>query len=156
MMRALVCIVGRKAIITPQLQAMSEDSIREIEDLAESDGRYKKEAYFFVYDSLQYTVEKMGRENQTREKRHISGRDLLSGISDFAIKQYGPLTLEVFAHWGVYKTRDFGEMVFNLVSAELMSKTENDCIDDFVDIYDFAQEFDWKKRRTNQRPAKNV
>jgi uncharacterized repeat protein (TIGR04138 family) len=135
---------------------MSGDSIREIEDLAERDGRYRKEAYFFVYDALQYTVEKMGRIDQSHEKRHITGRDLLSGISEFAVDQYGPLTLEVFAHWGVHKTRDFGEIVFNLVGAKLMSKTENDCIDDFVDVYDFAREFDWKKRRTEQRPAKNT
>lgn len=135
---------------------MSGDSIREIEDLAERDGRYRKEAYFFVYDALQYTVEKMGRTDQAREKRHISGRDLLSGISEFAIDQYGPLTREVFTHWGVQQTRDFGEIVFNLVGANLMSKTENDCIDDFVDVYDFAQEFDWKKRRPGQRSAKNA
>jgi hypothetical protein len=28
-----------------------------------------------------------------------------------------------------------------------MSKTEDDNIDDFTDVYDFAEELDWKKRR---------
>jgi uncharacterized repeat protein (TIGR04138 family) len=132
---------------------MSGEFLREIEDLTERDGRYKKEAYFFVYDALQYTLDQMGKTNEPREERHISGRDLLSGISEYALGQYGPLTREVFAHWGVHQTRDFGEIVFILVRAELMSKTDSDCIEDFVDAYDFADELDWQKHRsTSQRP----
>ena len=30
-----------------------------------------------------------------------------------------------------------------------MSKTEDDQIDDFVDVYDFAEEFDWAKRKAD-------
>jgi hypothetical protein len=57
---------------------MSGEFLREIEDLTERDGRYKKEAYFFVYDALQYTLDQMGKTNEPREERHISGR-----IEDF-------------------------------------------------------------------------
>ena len=128
---------------------MNEKFLLDIEGVAEQDGRYKKEAYFFVYDALQYTVEKLGKIELPTEQRHISGRDLLLGISEFALDQLGPLTQSVFSHWGIEQTRDFGEIVFNLVESKLMSKTEDDRIEDFTEVYDFADEFDWKKRKTN-------
>ena len=128
---------------------MDESFLQSIEDLAERDGRFKKDAYLFIYDALQYTVDKLGKTELPTEERHISGRDLLYGISEFALDQLGPLTRSVFAHWGIHKTRDFGDIVFNLVDAKLMSKTERDNIEDFIDIYDFVDEFDWKKRKTN-------
>ena len=115
-------------------KSMDENFLQSIEDLAERDGRFKKDAYLFIYDALQYTVEKLGKTDLPTEERHISGRDLLYGISEFALDQLGPLTRSVFAHWGIYKTRDFGEIVFNLVNAKLMSKTERDNIEDFIDI----------------------
>lgn len=127
---------------------MNAELLLDIEALAERDGRYRKEAYLFVYEALQYTVEKLGKAQLDREQRHISGRDLLHGISDFGMEQFGPLTRSVFAHWGVRQTRDFGEIVFLLVSARLMSKTDDDCIEDFTAVYDFAEEFDWRRRRT--------
>ena len=129
---------------------MSGESLQEkIEGLAESDGRYNTDAYVFVYDALQYTVEKLGKTTLPKEKRHISGRDLVLGISEYSAEQFGPLTCSVFFHWGIKQTRDFGEIVFNLIEANLMSKTEDDQIDDFVDIYDFAEEFDWAKRKAD-------
>ena len=126
---------------------MDEDFLREIDELSERDGRYAKAAYLFIYDALQHTVEKLGRAEQPRDQRHVSGGDLLRGISDYALSQFGPLTQAVIERWGVRQTRDFGEIVFALVEAELMSKTQDDRIDDFVDVYDFTEEFDWKKRR---------
>ena len=128
---------------------MELKSLQEIEDLAERDGRYKRDAYLFVYDALEYTVQKLGKDALASEKRHISGRDLLFGISEYSADQFGPLTRSVFAHWGVEQTRDFGEIVFNLVGANLLRKTDEDRIEDFVDVYDFAEEFDWKKRKAD-------
>ena len=130
---------------------MEPKTLQEIENLAESDGRYKSDAYLFVYDALGYTVQKLGKNKDTlsEEKRHISGRDLLFGISEYSADQFGPLTRSVFAHWGIEQTRDFGEIVFNLVDANLLRKTAEDRIEDFVDVYDFAEEFDWKKRKAD-------
>ncbi len=130
---------------------MDSKSLQEIENLAERDGRYKSDAYLFVYDALKYTAQKLGKNKDTltEEKRHISGRDLLFGISEYSADQFGPLTCSVFAHWGVEQTRDFGEIVFNLVGAKLLRKTDEDRIEDFVEVYDFAEEFDWKKRKAD-------
>ena len=130
---------------------MGLKSLQEIENLAEHDGRYKRDAYLFVYDALEYTAQKLGRDKDAlaEEKRHISGRDLLFGISEYSADQFGPLTCSVFAYWGIEQTRDFGEIVFNLVGAKLLRKTDEDRIEDFVDVYDFAEEFDWKKRKAD-------
>ena len=125
-----------------------------VEDLAERDGRYNKEAFFFIYRALDFTVKKIGLSEVEREKRHVTGRDLLMGISEYAFDQFGPLTQEVLSHWRVYQTRDFGEIVFALVEGDLMGKTERDSIEDFIDVYDFGEEFDWKKRRAAQQSAK--
>ena len=125
-----------------------------VEDLAERDGRFSKEAFFFIYHALDFTVKKMGWGEVEVEKRHVSGRDLLMGISEYAFDQFGPLTREVLSHWRVHQTRDFGEIVFALVEGDLMGKTERDSIEDFIDVYDFGEEFDWKKRRAAQQSAK--
>ena len=126
---------------------MDEQFLKDIEELAEAAGRYAKAACLFIYDALQYTVEKLGKENLPKQQRHVSGRELVQALSDYGMDQFGPLTASVFEHWGVRETRDFGEIVFNLVGANLMSKTEDDCIEDFTDVYDFDDEFDWKNRR---------
>lgn len=130
---------------------MQGELLQAIEQLAEGKGRFKKEAYLFIYDALQHTVEKLGKISLPREQRHISGRDLLYGVSEYGLDQFGPLTRSVFSRWGVHTTRDFGEIVFDLVGANLMSKTDQDSIEDFTDIYDFAEEFDWKNRKADFR-----
>ena len=75
----------------------------------------------------------------------MTGQELLQGISEYGRQQYGPMTKSVFAHWGVCETRDFGEIVFLLVDEKLMGKTDEDSINDFIDIYDFEIEFDWRR-----------
>ena len=130
---------------------MEDELLRDLEKLVKADGRFKKGAYFFLYEALQYTVNKMDKTHLPDDKRHISGKELLYGISEYAMDQFGPLTLVVFDHWGVHQTRNFGEIVFNLVDAKLMSKTEDDRPQDFVDVFDFEEAFNWKKRRTEIR-----
>ncbi|HJP33865.1 MAG TPA: Minf_1886 family protein [Candidatus Latescibacteria bacterium] len=130
---------------------MEDSFLHDIETLAERDGRYPRAAYLFVYDALQHTVEKLGKVSMPREQRHVSGRDLLYGISEYALDQFGPLTRTVFDHWGIRETRDFGEIVFNLVNDNLMSTTDDDRIEDFVDVFNFDEELDWKRRSAEFR-----
>ena len=131
---------------------MERDFLEDIEKVVDADGSFRKEAYLFVFDALQHTVESLGKKKHPKDFRHVSGKELLSGISTFALDQYGPLTRSVFHHWGVTCTRDFGTIVFNLVDANLMSKTENDSIEDFSEVFNFDEEFDWRRRRTEFRP----
>ena len=109
-----------------------------IRDIVYRDGRYAFDAYPFVLASLDYALE---RKSKDEERRHITGQELLECIRDFAPSQFGPMTRTVLNHWGVRETRDFGEIVFNMVEAELMGKTEQDSIDDFVGVYSFDEAF---------------
>lgn len=97
--------------------------------------RYRPQAYLFVLAALHVTVGRLP------EPRHITGRELLEGIRLYGLDQFGPLTAQVLAHWGVHTTEDFGEIVFHLVEAKLLGKTEEDSLEDFKGVYDFAAAF---------------
>jgi uncharacterized repeat protein (TIGR04138 family) len=114
----------------------SEELLKNIDALCEKDDRYKPESYLFLLAALHFTV------SQLSETRHVSGKELLEGIRLYGLDQFGPLTRQVFEHWGVTTTEDFGHIVFNLVSAELLGKTEEDSLEDFVEVYHFDTAFD--------------
>jgi len=99
------------------------------------DGRYQIGAYRFMYEALDYTVKQIGC------KRHITGRELCEGLRNLALDQFGGLAVMVFETWGVRRTADFGDIVFNLVDAELMSRSEGDSRADFDNVYDFREAF---------------
>ena len=71
----------------------------------------------------------------------MSGRELLEGIREYALKTYGPMARTVLEFWGIHKTGDFGNIVFNMIAAKLFSKTENDTLEDFKDVYEFESAF---------------
>jgi uncharacterized repeat protein (TIGR04138 family) len=107
--------------------------------------QYHPNAYDFVFEALQQAQEIYARSvtNETeQEESHVSGQELLEGVRTLALKQFGLMTLTVFKQWGVHATKDFGKMVFEMIEHGRMRKTENDRLEDFVDLYDFEQAFD--------------
>jgi len=48
----------------------------------------------------------------------------------------------VLEHWGVKTTNDFGEIVFNMIDAEILGKTEQDSKEVFNNRFDFKIAFD--------------
>jgi uncharacterized repeat protein (TIGR04138 family) len=106
-----------------------------LEQAIAKDPRYKPEAYVFVHDALDHIWARL------EQRRHITGRELLGGIKDLALQRYGPMAKAVLNSWGVKTTDDFGAIVFNLVNAGILSKTEEDRIEDFHDVYDFDEVF---------------
>jgi uncharacterized repeat protein (TIGR04138 family) len=113
-------------------QSSFEDRLKA---LACADGRFDIQAYRFVYEALDHTLKAIGC------KRHVTGRELCEGIRDLALEQFGGLALMVFDRWGIRRTADFGAIVFNLVEAQLMSRSENDSLEDFDDVFDFREVF---------------
>lgn len=105
------------------------------------DRRFGRHAYFFVLDSLDYTMATLGRDQRTGEERHVGGQELLQGLRDLAAEQFGPMAPTVFLRWGVNGTGDFGEIVFNLIDAGLLSRRPQDSRLDFAGAYDFESEF---------------
>jgi uncharacterized repeat protein (TIGR04138 family) len=66
---------------------------------------------------------------------------LSEGIRQYALKTYGPMARTVLEYWGIHTTEDFGNIVFNMISVKLFSKTEDDILDDFRDVYRFDSAF---------------
>ena len=114
---------------------MQTDFDSKLREVVARDGRYAVNAYRFIYEALDHTIKGLGRRG------HVTGRQLLEGIREFALEQLGGLAPMVFHQWGVRKTNDFGNIVFNLVNAELMSRSETDSLEDFNDVYDFRTVF---------------
>jgi uncharacterized repeat protein (TIGR04138 family) len=114
-----------------------------LDELVRRDPRYAYEAYQFVYDALTHTQKMLGRvqpaAGQAGPEHHVGGQQLLEGIRDLALREFGLLARTVFRMWGIHRTDDFGEIVFNLVDAKLMSKTAEDSRRDFHEVYDLDQ-----------------
>ena len=119
------------------MQSLSyEDAIRKI---VAADDRYLFEAYLFVQDAIDYTQKSLGRNKQ--KQKHVSGKELLNGIRDYALDMFGPMTPTLLSEWGVHSCEDFGEIVFNLIQHKQASQSESDSRDDFKDGYDFHEAF---------------
>ena len=104
------------------------------------DQRYHRDAYHFLREALDFTQKCIVRENRGT-LRHVSGQELLSGIRDFAITQFGPMAITVLEEWGVKRCEDFGEIVFNMVETGMLAKTETDSREDFSNGYVFDEAF---------------
>ena len=130
-----------------------------VEMILAKDSRYARDAYAFVRESLDFTQQNIKKENKGNI-RHITGQELLDGIRQFALNQFGPMVVTVLEEWGVRNSRDFGEIVFNMVEIDLLAKTENDNRDDFNPGYDFTDAFRkpfWPPSRLNMeaKPVTN-
>ncbi|HVU28065.1 MAG TPA: Minf_1886 family protein [Verrucomicrobiae bacterium] len=104
------------------------------------DSRFSREAYFFLREALDFTQKIIAKENR-EQVRHISGQELLDGIRQYALQQFGPMAAMVLAEWGVTNCRDFGNIVFNMVEIGLLAKTEKDSREDFENGYNFTDAF---------------
>lgn len=94
------------------------------------DIRYKIGAYEFLLNGLDFYLTQLG------EKRHVNGAELSMALLNFAFKQYGLMSHDVLNYWGIKKTDDLGNIVFNMISIGLMSKQPEDKIEDFFDVVD--------------------
>ncbi len=106
-----------------------------IEQILEKDKRYKLQAYSFVLEALDF-----GRVLANKPK-HITGKELLEGLKNLAIKEFGVMALNVLESWGIKTTDDVGEIVFNLIDAKLLSKIDEDKKEDFHNVFNFYQVF---------------
>jgi uncharacterized repeat protein (TIGR04138 family) len=120
-----------------------------LEDVVRRDPRYAYEAYEFTFAALAHTQKMLGKvpppETEAADPAHVepsyhvSGRQLLEGAIALALEQFGLMARTVFRVWGINRTDDFGELVFNLVEAGLMSKTNEDNRADFQNVFDLDE-----------------
>jgi uncharacterized repeat protein (TIGR04138 family) len=114
-----------------------EEALAKIEA---KDPRYHRDAYLFVREALDHTQKTIGKDARGRI-RHVTGQELLIGIREFALQQFGPMTKTVLEEWGVRCCPDFGEIVFNMVEVGWLAKTEKDSRADFAECYEFDEAF---------------
>lgn len=130
-----------------------------LEQILAREKRYQRDAYFFVKDGLEYTRKMLDREGRSRtektptmidregktrgemEPQHVTPQELLAGLRELALEQFGPMAIMVLEEWGVTSCHDFGEMVFIMIEHKALKKTEKDSRSDFDNGYDFYEAF---------------
>ncbi len=111
------------------------------------DGPYPVEAYDFIQQGLSFSVKKVHGANPDPEaSRHVSGQQLCYGLREYAQAQWGMLARIVLRKWNITSTLDFGRIVFTLIEAGHMQKTDDDTLEDFRSVFDFrsAMESDYR------------
>src|SRR6266545_2104116 len=111
-----------------------------LDSIVRSDPRYQRDAYAFLRDALDFTT-KQQKKVKGVSVRHVTGPELLDGVRQYALKEFGPMVMTVFDSWGIHSSEDVGHMVFNLIGAGVFGKTEQDSIEDFKNVYDFEEAF---------------
>ena len=115
------------------------DFCEKLEHIVQQDPRFDREAYHFLRDALDFTIKARKKARET--DAHVTGQQLLEGVRQYALKQYGPMVPTVFHFWGVRRCEDFGDMVFNFIRAGVFGKSETDSVDDFKGGYSFHDAF---------------
>jgi len=120
---------------------MTDEPDRSMEEVIRADGRYPPDAFGFLHEGLNQAVRQVYGEQGEPYQRHVSGPQLCEALRDLAIERWGMLARTVLASWGIRETVDFGNMVYLLVESRLMRKTDEDSLEDFRNVYDFAEAF---------------
>ena len=113
--------------------------------VVQRDPRYMVEAYEFVMHALEHTHKLLGRqppdENADPDdpRCHVSVREWVEGICDLARQEFGFMGPVVFRMWGIRSTDDFGEVIFNLIDAGLMTRTADESKADFHALFDLDE-----------------
>jgi len=111
-----------------------------LDQILTADDRFHRDGYVFMREALDFTQKLIGAKNQGKV-RHVTGQELLDGLRQYALLQFGPMTVTVFEEWGIHGCKDFGDIVFNMVEIGLLAKTEKDSRADFQNGYDFNEVF---------------
>lgn len=111
-----------------------------LEEILVRDQRYAREGYQFLREALDFT-QKRATKSGKLAPRHVTGQELLEGIREYALEQFGPMVIIVFEEWGIRRGEDFGQLVFIMIEHKLLGKTDQDNLDDFRGGYDFDDAF---------------
>ncbi len=99
---------------------------------------YSPEAYLFVLQGLEFAKQHV---RHARQGGHIDAVDLCWCVHDLAMHRFGDTARLQLENWNLKTTRDFGEVVYSLVEAGLMRAGDDDLIEDFDNVFEFADQF---------------
>ena len=124
-----------------------------VNSIARRRGVYPPEAYYFTIDALNRIAENL------IVRRHLSGSELLKEIVWLAHEKFGRMAVNVFDQWGISHTKDFGVIVYHLIDEGLLSKTEDDDLKDFEDVFDLSEalvEEAWRQKWRVEVPGRGI
>jgi uncharacterized repeat protein (TIGR04138 family) len=108
-----------------------------VEKIVEKNPEYPPDAYEFINLAVSYTSEKLGRyREKDAGKRHMSAEELLEGIVEYALREFGPMAEAVMKSWNLDSPGAIGKIVFYMIEGKLLRASENDTISDFELDYD--------------------
>jgi len=113
----------------------TESDEEKLANLLRKDTRFRREAYQFVQEALEFTRRKLTRRG------HVTGRELAEGVRDLALERFGLLAQTVLHQWGIRSTGHIGDIVYNMIDARIMVKQDSDSREDFDNVYDFESAF---------------
>lgn len=102
--------------------------------------QFDRDAYFFLKEALDFTVHQF-KKGRSTGSGHVSGQQLLEGIRQYALKQFGPMVPTVFGYWNLEQCEDFGMMVYHLIEIGVFGKSDRDSLEDFQGGYSFHEAF---------------
>ncbi len=121
---------------------MSDEPKKSLAEVVAEDGRYPLDAFAFLHEGLARAVRQIyGEEAGEPGQQHVTGPQLCLALREEALERWGMLARAVLDRWNVHATSDFGNMVYLLVNNGLMHKTEQDSLEDFDGVFDFAEAF---------------
>ncbi|MCK6440222.1 MAG: hypothetical protein L6Q71_08495 [Planctomycetes bacterium] len=123
-----------------------------LREIVAKDPRYARNAYVFAFQALEYTMREYLKLSDT-QRRHVSAQEILEGMRRFAIDQCGFMARNVWESWGIYSTADWGNVIYNLIAANLMKQNDEDDLAQFRGVYSFDDAFD---RNWTFSPGKTV
>ncbi len=114
-----------------------------VDRIIAKDGRFHRDAFFFLRETLDLTVERLGRNGAAGggQGHHVTGPELLAGFRDHALELYGPMAATVLEEWGIRRCGDVGDMVYGLIETGIFGRSETDRREDFDGVFDFTDAF---------------
>src|SRR5437879_13862750 len=96
-----------------------------LDSIVAADPRYQRDAYVFLRDALDFTTKQQKKIKGTTV-RHVAGPELMDGVRQYALKEFGPMVVTVFSSWGIICCEVIGHMVFNVICAGIYGKYEEE------------------------------
>lgn len=113
-----------------------------LHDLCQRDTRYPFEAYEFIYAALGYVQHQLKTQAVLKEvSQPVTGQQISEGFRDFALQEFGLMAGTVLKTWNINSTDDIGELFYNLVEFNLITKSDTDSKADFHDVYNMSRAF---------------
>lgn len=122
--------------------------------IVSKDKRFEADAYHFLREALDHTVIKL-REDEIEEHRHVTGPELLEGLVDHAVREFGSMAATVLDSWGLRSGEDIGMMVFQLIDVGAFGRSEEDSPADFVGVMNLREELTAPFRPSREVIRKN-